>query len=99
MIYGHFGLANDIIELSIEIDYKSRSIDVFTDVARFLIKYGYINILSLLQFPKTFANEEGMGLLAFIGPDWTSIIRYRCGEGSQLINDLYSASRTSKVTV
>lgn len=97
MIYGLFGLASDFEELDIQADYKESCTEVYTDVARKLIKHGHVDLLAMSQDPKTLTSADGIHLPSWV-PDWTGTILKPCGEVSELSTP-FSASGTSRVAV
>jgi hypothetical protein len=97
MVYGLFGLSSDFEELKIEPDYKKSCTDVYTDVARKLIKHGHVDLLALSQESKTLTSEDGIHLPSWV-PDWTGTILISPEEVSK-VSTPFSASGTSRVTV
>ena len=97
-IYGLLGLANDLEQLQIKVNYKRSCIESYTDVAAKLIEHGHVDLLALSQFPKALESEEvGTQLPSWV-PDWTATILKPCGEFSA-IGASFKASGTARAAV
>ncbi|KAH8592030.1 heterokaryon incompatibility protein-domain-containing protein [Bisporella sp. PMI_857] len=96
MIFGFFGLASDVDELGIKVDYGKSCVDLFAEVGRELVKQGYVDILALSQEPKVLSSEDGRRLPSW-APDWTGIIIKPKGEVSEFSRP-FSASGSTQAS-
>lgn len=70
LIYGFYGIANDMHSLGVIVDYGKSCVQLFTEVGQKLIKQGNVDILTMSQFPKQLPSDDGKVLPSWV-PDWT----------------------------